>query len=137
MLKNSSLIAIFVASVVVCSTANALEPSVSFTKPAANAKVTNPVEICLEVAGVELEAAKKGVNAGKGHLHILIDTEVTDPTMPLATDKPDHIVHMGDATKCRTLTLAKGEHKLSGVFTNGAHIPGTPVLSTSIQINVE
>ena len=136
MSKQNFIIALVLAATLPQAALSA-DPTIAFTKPANGATLKNPVEICLEVSGVELQAAKMGVHEGKGHLHILVDTTVADPAVPLATDKPDQIVHMGDATKCRTLKLAKGAHKLEGVFTNGAHVPGAHALTTSIDVTVE
>ena len=46
--------------------------SVKITVPPNGAKVSSLVKVCMEVHGVEVEPAKKGVNAGKGHHHLLI-----------------------------------------------------------------
>ena len=50
--------------------------SVKITAPPNGAKVSSPVKVCMEVHGVEVEPAKKGVNAGKGHHHLLIDVDL-------------------------------------------------------------
>ena len=46
--------------------------SVKITAPPNGAKVSSPVKVCMEVHGVEVEPAKKGINPGKGHHHLLI-----------------------------------------------------------------
>ena len=52
--------------------------SVKITEPADGATVSSPVKVCMEVKGVHVEPAKKGVNVGYGHHHILVN--VGQPT---------------------------------------------------------
>jgi hypothetical protein len=46
-----------------------VEPKVTITEPANKAKIFSPVKVCMEVGGITVEPAKKGVNPGKGHHH--------------------------------------------------------------------
>ena len=55
------------------SSAQAGGNSVSITEPADGATVSSPVKVCMETHGVAVEPAKKGVNDGKGHHHLLVD----------------------------------------------------------------
>jgi hypothetical protein len=47
--------------------------AVKIIKPAHKAVVSNPVEICMEAYGLEVESTENGVNEGKGHHHIMLD----------------------------------------------------------------
>ncbi len=53
------------------------EDSVTIVSPKNGDTVHSPVEFCMETHGVEVEPAKNGVNDGKGHHHLLIDTDVS------------------------------------------------------------
>lgn len=50
--------------------------AVVITKPATGTTVSSPVKVCMDVHGVEVQPAKKGVNPGKGHHHLLIDVDL-------------------------------------------------------------
>ena len=50
--------------------------AVVITEPATGATVSSPVKVCMAVDGVEVQPAKKGINPGKGHHHILIDVDL-------------------------------------------------------------
>ena len=47
--------------------------AVTITEPLYGATVSSPVTVCMETWGVQVQAAKKGVNPGRGHHHLLID----------------------------------------------------------------
>lgn len=112
------------------------DSSVKITEPANGATVASPVKVCLEANGVVVEPAKNGVNEGKGHHHLLIDTDLpSDLTQPIAKD--DKHVHMGDGSTCKELTLAAGKHTIRALFANGAHVPGAPALTASVEVTVK
>ena len=46
------------------------------TEPATGTTVSSPVKVCMAVDGIEVQPAKKGVNPGKGHHHLLIDVDL-------------------------------------------------------------
>ena len=50
--------------------------AVVITEPATGSTVSSPVKVCMAVDGVEVQPAKKGVNPGKGHHHLLIDIDL-------------------------------------------------------------
>ena len=50
--------------------------AVVITEPALGDTVSSPVKVCMAVDGVEIQPAKKGVNPGKGHHHLLIDVDL-------------------------------------------------------------
>ena len=45
--------------------------AVVITEPGTGSTVSSPVKICMAVDGIEVQPAKKGVNPGKGHHHLL------------------------------------------------------------------
>ena len=110
--------------------------AVTIVKPKYGATISGPVEVCMQAWGVEVEPAKKGVNARKGHNHILVDVDVpSNLSMPIGKDA-NH-VHMGDGSKCKTLNLSAGTHKITSLFAQGNHVPFNPQLSDSVVITVK
>lgn len=86
--------------------------------------------------GVEFEPAKKGVNEGKGHNHILVDVDLpSDLSQPIGKDA-NHI-HMGDGSSCKMINLSSGKHTIRTLFAKGNHIPYSPPISDTVVINVE
>ena len=109
--------------------------AVVISKPRDGAIVSSPVEVCMTAYGVEFEPAKKGVNEGKGHNHILVDVALpSDLSKPIAKDA-NHI-HMGDGSSCKTLKLSRGKHTIRTLFAKGNHIPYNPPISDTIVVTV-
>ena len=99
------------------TTALAGGASIKFSNLTNGQKVKSPVEVCMQVQGVVIEAVNKGVSEGHGHMHILVDVALpTDLTVPLPTNKPAEFVHLGDGSHCRTLELAPGKHVLRALW---------------------
>ena len=110
--------------------------SVSITSPPKGAMVSGPVKVCLKTSGVEVEPAKKGVNHGKGHHHILVDVDIPkDLSKPIGKDA-NHI-HMGDGSTCKEIKLAAGKHTLRALFAMGNHVPYDPALTAEVTFNVK
>ena len=110
--------------------------AVIISKPRDGAIVSSPVEVCMTPWGVEVEPAKKGVNEGKGHNHILVDVALpSDLSKPIAKDA-NHI-HMGDGSSCKTIKLSPGKHTIRTLFAKGNHIPYNPPISDTIEITVK
>lgn len=110
--------------------------SVKITQPADGATVSSPVKVCMETHGVEVEPAKKGVNEGKGHHHLLIDVDLPgDLSKPIGKDA-NH-VHMGDGSTCKALKLGSGKHTIRALFAKGNHVPYDPPITDSITITVK
>ena len=108
---------------------------VSITQPVDGAKISGPVKVCLSTSGVTVEPAKKGVHEGKGHHHILIDTDIPgDLSKPIGKDA-NHI-HMGDGSTCKTLNLPAGKHTIRALFAKGNHVPYDPALTSKVSIEV-
>jgi len=137
MKKLSLKFMVVLAAMFVCGVGSALaENSVKISEPADGAEVASPVKVCMEVHGVEVEPAKKGVNKGKGHHHLLIDTDLpANLKKPIAKDA-NH-VHMGDGSTCKELKLEAGKHTIRALFAKGNHVPYDPPLGNTISITVK
>jgi hypothetical protein len=111
-------------------------PSLKITKPVANATVNSPVEVCFDIHGLKVQAAKKGVEAGTGHHHILVDIpQPEDFSLPIP--KGEGHLHMGDGSHCKKVKLDPGLHTLQAVFADGNHVPVKPPLTTAITVVVK
>ena len=110
--------------------------SVKITEPPNGAVVSSPVKVCMETHGVEVEPAKKGVNEGKGHHHLLIDVDLPkDLSKPIGKDAQH--VHMGDGSTCKELKLTAGKHTIQALFAKGNHVPYDPAITAEIKITVK
>ena len=90
----------------------------------------------MKVHGVTVEPAKKGVNDGKGHHHLLIDVDLpSDLSKPIGKDA-NH-VHMGDGSTCKKLSLSPGKRTIRALFAKGNHVPYNPPISDTITVNVK
>lgn len=109
--------------------------SVFFITPADGATVSNPVSIEFGIDGMTV--VKAGDNQpASGHHHLLIDTDVPNPAMPIPADA-QHI-HFGDGSTRTEITLEPGEHQLQLLLGDHLHIPhNPPVVSDRITITVE
>ena len=126
-------------SMIVCFAASASyagdTQAVVISKPRDGAIVSSPVEVCMTAFGMEIEPAKKGVNEGKGHNHLLVDVALpSDLSKPIGKDA-NHI-HMGDGSSCKKLKLSKGQHTIRSLFAKGNHVPYNPPISDTIVITV-
>ena len=109
--------------------------ALSITSPATLSNVSSPLQVCMATNGYTVEPAKNGVNAGKGHHHLLIDVPLPwDLSKPIGKD--GNHVHMGDGSKCKTLELAKGQHTITALFAQGNHVPYNPAVSDGITVFV-
>lgn len=108
--------------------------SVTIFQPEDGATVTSPFKVCMKPWGVVFEPAKKGVNEGRGHNHILVDVELPDLSKPIPKDS-NHI-HMGDGSSCKTIELSSGTHTIRTLFGKGNHIPYDPPLTDTIRVTV-
>ena len=110
--------------------------NVTIASPPKGAMVSGPVKVCLKTSGVEVEPAKKGVNDGKGHHHLLIDVDLPgDLSKPIGKDA-NH-VHMGDGSTCKELKLSPGKHTIRALFAKGNHVPYNPAITTEVTFNVK
>ena len=110
--------------------------AVTISKPRNGATVSSPVEVCMTPWGVEFEPAKKGVNEGKGHNHILVDVGLPSDLSKSIGKDANHI-HMGDGSSCKTIKLSSGKHTIRTLFAKGNHIPYNPPISDIIVVTVK
>ncbi len=113
-------------ALVSCAPASAPGASIKIVSPAANATLTGPkVKVEVEVTGLTLVDANIAPKDGEGHLHFFIDTPASavpvGQVIPL--DQPTKFVHAGKAPYTnRELELAKGQHTITVVAANAAHV---------------
>ncbi|MBM14646.1 MAG: hypothetical protein CMH75_00910 [Nitrospina sp.] len=108
---------------------------ITITSPATLSNVSSPLKVCMATKGYTVEPAKKGVNPGKGHHHLLIDVSIPSDLSKRIGKDSNH-VHMGDGSKCKTLNLAKGQHTITALFAQGNHVPYNPVVSDAVTVTV-
>ncbi len=118
------------------STALAGTRALAISKPLNGATVTSPVKVCMVVNGVTVEPAKKGVNDGKGHHHILVDTDLPKDLSQGIGKDAQHI-HMGDGSICKNVKLDAGTHVIRALFAKGNHVPYNPPITATVIINVK
>lgn len=130
-------LAIFITTLFLAAgTALAGTMAIAISEPTNGATVSNPVKVCLVAHNVTVEPAKKGVNAGKGHHHILIDTDLPkDLSKPIGKDSQH--VHMGDGSTCKELRLEPGMHVIRGLLAQGNHVPFNPPITATVIVNVQ
>jgi len=108
----------------------------SITEPATGSAVSSPVKVCMAVDGVEVQPAKKGVNPGKGHHHLLIDVDLPKDLSQRIGKDANH-VHMGDGSTCKELKLGSGKHVIRTLFANGGHVPYNPAITSTVIVTVK
>ena len=106
-----------------------------FIAPLDGSTVSSPLHVEFGIAGMQVVAA--GVNAAdSGHHHLLVDTGLPDPGLPIPKDE-QHI-HFGDGSTTTELNLAPGKHTLQLLLGDHLHIPHEPpVMSAVMTIIVE
>ena len=115
---------------------DSMDKGVAITKPAPMSDVTSPVEICMETKGYTVEPAKNGVNEGKGHHHLIVNSELPDLSQPVPKDA-QHI-HMGDGSTCKKIELPAGKmYTVKALFARGNHVPYDPPVTDSVVFFVK
>jgi hypothetical protein len=92
---------------------------VFFISPADGATVSSPVAVEMGVADFIVEPAANGVNAGCGHLHIMVDTPCVQERLTVPPDE-QHL-HFGQGQTSASLELPPGEHFLCLQAADGKH----------------
>ena len=118
------------------STAMAGTRAIAISEPSNGATVSSPVKVCMVTHGVTAEPAKKGVNDGKGHHHILVDTDLP-MDLSKAIGKDAQHIHMGDGSKCKEVMLDAGIHVIRALFAKGNHVPYNPAITATVIVNVK
>jgi uncharacterized protein DUF4399 len=118
------------------STALAGTRAIAISEPANGATVSSPVKVCMVAHGVTVEPAKRGVNDGNGHHHILIDTDLPRDLSKGIGKDAQHI-HMGDGSICKEVKLDAGIHVIRALFAKGNHVPYNPAITATVIVNVK
>ena len=107
---------------------------VYFISPGDGESVESPVTVRFGLSGAGVAPA--GVErAGTGHHHLLIDTELADPAVPVPSDARHR--HFGGGQTEVVLELEPGRHTLQLVLGDHLHVPhDPPIVSDRIVINV-
>ena len=118
------------------ATALAGTRAIAISEPANGATVSSPVKVCMVAHGVTVEPAKRGVNDGSGHHHILINTDLPKDLSKGIGKDAQHI-HMGDGSTCKEVKLDAGIHVIRALFAKGNHVPYNPVITSTVIVNVK
>jgi hypothetical protein len=89
--------------------------------------VTTPVKVVFGISGMGLAPAGEK-NDTAGHHHLLIDTDLADPSVPIPADEKH--VHFGKAQTEASVALPPGTHTLQLVLGDYLHIPFDPVIAS-------
>lgn len=117
-MKTFPIIVLLITALAACATTPPA-PHVNFTEPQNGATVSNPVKLKWAAQNFRVEPAGT-VNAGAGHLHVMIDTPCVAAGQVVAND--DTHKHFGKAQMETELTLAPGKHTLCLQAADGAHV---------------
>ncbi len=97
--------------------------------------VASPLKVTFAVTGAKVAPAGT-TDAGTGHFHLLIDTDLPPQDAPLPAS--EHVKHYGKGQTEDTITLTPGPHTLQIELADGLHLPfDPPVLSDKIKITVK
>lgn len=105
--------------IVVSVTEGAAEQAVRFAIPTDGATVPPTFDVVMAATGLIVEPSGP-INAGAGHMHILVDTDFIEPGNPIPND--DNHLHFGGAQLNTTLELEPGDHLLRLQMADGAHV---------------
>jgi hypothetical protein len=123
------------------ATPPAATPSLTIVAPASGATVTGPkVKVDVEAKDWKLVAAAgSAVTSGEGHLHFFIDVPASSVVVGQAIPTGDaKYVHAGAAPlTSRELDLSPGQHTITVVAGNSAHIALASPAPQSVTFTVE
>ena len=110
--------------------------TITITEPGNQTTISSPVKVCLKAHDIVVEPAKNGINAGKGHHHLIINSNLPeDLSQPIGKDRLH--IHMGDGSICKELKMAPGKHIIKALFAKGNHVPYNPIMTSAIFITVD
>ena len=108
---------------------------VTIVEPRDGATVSSPVRVKMAADNFKVEPAGP-VAAGRGHLHIMVDTECVPAGQVIPKD--DKHLHYGKGQTEAELKLAPGPHRLCLQAANGAHVAlGGEGMQQTIAITVK
>ncbi len=123
------------AAVVLPRTEAPADAAIWIESPADGATVTSPVTVKFGAKNLVIVPAGDQT-AGSGHHHLLVNTDLPDPGLPIPAD--DNHFHFGMGQTETEIDLPPGEHRLQLLAGDHLHIPHLPpVASSSITITVE
>lgn len=110
---------------------------VFFIEPRDGAQVKSPFTVKMGAADLVIEPAREDVvyQAGHGHHHIIVDSEMPSLSQPIPSESLQHL-HYGKGQVETTLDLGPGEHTLKLLFAKGDHVPWSAPHSDSIKVTV-
>jgi hypothetical protein len=114
--------------------------SVSFIEPTDGAKLTGPlvdgkVKVTIKMGAEKIAVKPAGqIEAGSGHHHLLIDTDLAAKGEVVGKDE-QHI-HYGQGQTEAEVQLAPGDHALKLQFADGIHRAYGPTLTAVISVHV-
>jgi hypothetical protein len=92
---------------------------VTFMEPKDGAEVTSPMHVKMSAENFTIEPAG-AVNSGRGHLHIMVDTDCVQAGQVIPKD--DTHLHFGQGQTEADLQLTSGSHRLCLQAADGAHV---------------
>jgi hypothetical protein len=137
---GTALVTLAVLTGCVTAPAPAGKPAMRVTSPANGATVKAPVKVEVDISAFTLVAANQAVRSGEGHLHFFID--VPAPSVPVGRavplDQATVYVHAGkEPFTVRELALPPGQHTITVVAADAAHVVLAQPEPVSIQVNVQ
>ena len=104
--------------------------------PSQEYAVQNPVTVRMAIGGgLAYQPESEAPEAGKGHLHVLIDTPMPLPLDTVPSD--DSHIDLADGGYKLTLpTLEPGEHVITAIWTNSHNEVGPTVVYSRVKLNV-
>jgi hypothetical protein len=113
----------------------------SITMPAEGDSVSgDSLRVVMSVEGVKLVPVNTATAArvsGEGHLHLLLDHDLTPPNVVIPPTN-ETIVHLGTGATEHVFTkLTKGPHRLIVVFAFTDHTPDTEVATDTVNVIVK
>jgi hypothetical protein len=98
------------------------------------AQVESPFRVVMKTENLIVEPATLGVNEGRGHFHILVNTPLAPTQAPIPKDEKH--IHYGQGETEAILDLPVGEHTLVLQFATGDHVPYDPQVFQQIRVKV-
>lgn len=115
--------------------AAAPEPRVEIVAPATGDTVSVPFTVRLQAIGVEVVPASGIREEGKGHHHLLIDSDLAALDQPIPAGP--RWIHVGTGAAERVVdSLSPGPHRIIAVLGYGDHVPMSRVATDTITVIV-
>lgn len=114
------------------TTVEVIGPSLDATAPVTSS-VGQPVVVNVKVEGFTIVKADGDTSGRTGHLHVFVDREPTPAGQAIPVEAG--VIHSAD-TRIAVGNLAPGEHILSVVAGDGAHVPFNPRVMDEVTVTV-